>query len=281
MSPVAAVRIARVSRVVADLDRAEAFYREVLKFETIGRGVSNTAKLGWGDAEEVVLRLGTTEVALVRFAVRGDPYPDDSRSNDLWFQHLAVVVGDMDAAYRHVTLAGRSHPISEGGPQQLPPANGSVRAFKFRDPDGHPLELLWFPGGDHSMPLFQRIDHSALAVSATDASLTFYRSLGFVAGDRSVNKGPAQNRLDGLPNAHVLVIGLRPAPGARPGLELLGYDPPGRPAGPWSPHDLVTDWVTVELDRPDETMRSVRDPDGHCFLLVPQGSGLPARAPIT
>ena len=47
----------------------------------------------------------------------------------------------------NLSAAAGWRPISEGGPQLLPPSNGAVRAFKFRDPDGHPLELIWFPPG--------------------------------------------------------------------------------------------------------------------------------------
>ena len=35
-------------------------------------------------------------------------------------------------------------PITVGGPIRLPCASGGARAFKFRDEDGHPLELLEF-----------------------------------------------------------------------------------------------------------------------------------------
>jgi catechol 2,3-dioxygenase-like lactoylglutathione lyase family enzyme len=205
-----AERILRVSRVVSDLDRAEAFYRDGLGFRVIARGRSDQgalAALGIGDgAEEVVMRLGAQDIALVRFARQGRPYPRDSRSDDLWFQHLAIVVNDMDVAYAHLSSHAGWRPISEGGPQLLPPSNGAVRAFKFRDPDGHPLELIWFPRAQGrtvwhqkvSAALFLGIDHSALSVSSTSRSLAFYRALGLRVSERSVNRGPAQERLDGV-----------------------------------------------------------------------------------
>jgi catechol 2,3-dioxygenase-like lactoylglutathione lyase family enzyme len=141
-----AERILRISRVVSDLDRAEAFYRDGLGFRVIARGRSDQgtlAALGAGDigAVEVVMRLGAQDIALVQFARRGRRYPRDSRSDDLWFQHLAIVVNDMDLAYAHLSSHAGWCPISEGGPQLLPPSNGAMRAFKFRDPDRHPLEL--------------------------------------------------------------------------------------------------------------------------------------------
>ncbi len=277
-------RILRISRVVSDLSRAEAFYRDAVGFRAISRGAldaTTLAALGVKDtrADMVVMRLGAQEIGLVRFAVLGRPYPPGSRSNDLWFQHLAIVVSDMDAAYAHLRQSAGWTPISDDGPQTLPPANGGVRAFKFRDPDSHPLELIWFPPhrvGSEAGP-FIRIDHSALSIAATPRSLAFYRALGLHVSDRSLNRGPAQARLDGLPDAIVEVTGLRPADADSAGLELLAYQPPGHPIGHCNPNDGLTDWVT--LDAAETPPRAVRDPDGHLLLLVDQGgasTGAPA-----
>ena len=283
-----AIRILRISRVVADLARAEAFYRDALGFHRAGGGRTDRgllAALGLADAEaeEVVMRLGAQTVALVRFASPGKPYPPDSRSDDLWFQHLAIVVSDIDAAYAHLSRQSAAwQAISQGGPQRLPPANGRVRAFKFRDPDGHPLELIWFPPDQGravwhqiaSNSPFLGIDHSALSVASTARSLRFYRSLGFRVSDRSWNHGAPQSRLDGLTGARVRVTGLRPRAGAGPGLELLGYHPPGRQDRAGAANDVATDWVTVTADGlGGELVRAVRDPDGHRLLLVDQGAG--------
>lgn len=275
-------RIVRVSRVVADLDQAEAFYQDALGFRTIGRGPADPAAvaalgLPGAGSEEVVMRLGGDEVALVRLATPGRPYPAGSRSDDLWFQHLAIIVGDMDAAHAGVLAQGGARAISQGGPQTLPPADGSVRAWKFRDPDGHPLELLWFPpGGGRAVwrghppgTVFLGVDHSALAVSNGARSLRFYRRLGFKIAARSHNAGPAQSRLDGLPGARLRVFSLRPTSTGGPGLELLAYRPPGRSAATVCPGDVAADWTTVAMfARGDATPHRVRDPDGHMLLLT-------------
>lgn len=280
-----AERILRVSRVVSDLDRAETFYREGLGFRAIARGRSDMATLaalGWDDAEEVVMRIGVQDIALVRFARHGRPYPQDSRSDDLWFQHLAIVVNDMDVAYAHLSRHTGWRPISEGGPQLLPPSNGGVRAFKFRDPDGHPLELIWFPPAQGrtvwrkraSAAPFLGIDHTALSVASTSRSLVFYRALGLRVSERSVNRGPAQERLDSVPGARVRVTGLRPVSAASPGLELLDYVPSGRPAGMVFPNDLVTDWITLAVRASlGGSSCAMQDPDGHRLVLVDQGAG--------
>ena len=218
---------------------------------------------------------------MVQISPPGRPFPLDSCSNDLWFQHLAIVVDDMDAACRHLDACGGWRPVSDGGPQRLPPTNGNVRAFKFRDPDGHPLELIWFPPGTGRAawhgpalrPLFLGIDHSAIAVSSTARSLRFYRALGLRPRSRSWNHGPAQSRLDGLPGARLRVTSLRPAGETGPGLELLRYVPPGRTDPGRQSADAATDWVTLAVPRgPGATVRMVRDPDGH-MLLLDQGAG--------
>jgi catechol 2,3-dioxygenase-like lactoylglutathione lyase family enzyme len=285
-----AERILRISRVISDLDRAEALYCDGLGFRAVARKPSDEATitglgLGDNDAEEVVVRLGTQDVSLVRFAAPGRPYPWDSRSDDLWFQHLAIVVSDMDAAYAHLSSHRGWRPISKGGPQLLPPSSGAVRAFKFRDSDGHPLELIWFPPGQGraiwqkaaSAGLFLGIDHSALCVASTKRSVAFYRGLGLQLSDRSLNHGAAQSRLDGLPDARVRVTGLRPASDTSPGLELLAYRPSGRPAAITSANDVMTDWVTLAVSQlPGASPCVVRDPDGHRLVLEDQGAGATA-----
>ena len=278
-------QILRISRVVADLDRAVAFYRDGLGFRLASRGpldpaVSALLGLPGISTEEAVLRLGDEEIALVRFDPPGAPYPGSSRSNDRWFQHLAIVVDDMAAAWRR--LAAQSpRLISTNGPERLPLRNGAVTAVKFRDPDGHPLELIQFPPGQ-GRPAWQRaagagsrpflgIDHSAMAVASTARSLRFYRQLGFRVAARSWNDSPAQSRLDGLHGARVRVTGLRLPSPAGPGLELLRYVPPGRPAPALPANALLTDWGTLSAG-PAGLKRDLvglcRDPDGHIMLLT-------------
>jgi len=168
------------------------------------------------------------------------------------------------------------HSVSTRGPERLPARNGGVTAFKFRDPDGHPLELIQFPPGQ-GRPVWQHaggnglssgpflgIDHSAMTVAATPRSLRFYRRLGVRVTARSLNDSPAQSRLDGVPGARVLVTGLRFSAPASPGLELLCYTPPGRPAPVVGANAAVTDWVKLSGRR--AAVR--RDPDGHIMLLA-------------
>ena len=131
---------------------------------------------------------------------------------------------------------------------------------------------VWHGNASHGP--FLGIDHSALSIASTRRSLGFYRALGLRVSDRSLNHGPAQARLDGLAGARVRVTGLRPASAAGPGLELLNYRPPGRPAGMTYPNDVATDWVTLAVSpSPGTSPRAIRDPDGHRLVLVDHGAG--------
>lgn len=179
----------------------------------------------------------------------GRPFPADSRSNDLWFQHICIVVRDLEQAsapLRQAITAGSLEAISTA-PQRLPDWNSAaagIRAFKLHSPEGHCLELLQFPADKgearwHSQDdtssstpagLFLGIDHSAIGISDTDRSCTFYNHLlGLRLGGDGINEGPEQDGLDGLARARVRITGHRCPSGA--GIECLDYRNPtgGRP----------------------------------------------------
>ncbi len=207
----------------------------------------------------------------------GKPYPPGSTSFDLWFQHFAIVVSDMRAAYARLGAAAGWTAISTYGPQRLPESSGGVSAFKFRDPEGHPLELLEFPPGQ-APPAWQGphdsgpclgIDHTAIAVADTTASVGFYGQLGFTVTAHSLNQGVEQERLDDAPGAvvDVTALALPGAPG--PHLELLGYrHPAGRPAPPMASNDIARTRLVLEADAaPDQSPALLCDPDGHEVVL--------------
>jgi catechol 2,3-dioxygenase-like lactoylglutathione lyase family enzyme len=171
-------------------------------------------------------------------APRGRPIPTDTRSNDRWFQHIAIIARDMDEAYRHL----RKHKVEHGssGPQRLPDWNkkaGGIMAFYFKDPDGHYLEVLQFPpdkGDDHwhekTDRVFLGIDHTAIVVADTEASLDFYRDrLGLKVVGEGENHGTEQEHLNNVFGAWLRITTLRPPRG--PGIEFLQYLAPqdGRP----------------------------------------------------
>jgi catechol 2,3-dioxygenase-like lactoylglutathione lyase family enzyme len=231
-------RIMRVSFTTAEPTACAAFFRDALGFEEAGTeeraGEAFGRLMGLPGARAQVqqLRLGQQEVELVAFAEKGRPYPPGSTSSDRWFQHIAIVVSDMRAAYSRLTAWPGWTPISTSGPQLLPKSSGGVMAFKFRDPEGHPLELIEFPTtrtpkvwqAQHGANPCLGIDHSAIVVSSIAASVAFYRRLGFTLAARSLNRGIEQERLDSIPGVEVEVTALHHAgTEAPPQLELLRY----------------------------------------------------------
>lgn len=234
---------------VSDLDRSVAFYTNILHFEKVSEyEVAGEPYEQWKGVfglrlRVARLRLGREEIELTEFlAPKGAPVPADSRSNDRWFQHIAIITPDMDLAY---TWLRRNHVRhASSGPQRLPDWNKNARgiqAFYFLDPDGHALEILSFPEGKGEKwhqaakeaaagTLFLGIDHTAIVISDTEASLRFYRDeLGLAVAGESENYGPEQERLNNVFGARLRITALRGDSG--PGVELLEYIAPrdGRP----------------------------------------------------
>ncbi len=268
-----AIRLSRIELTVADLARAERFYVEALGFQVLGRDDAEPAMAalyGVDRINQVALRRGEQDLWLQAFSTVGTPYPAGSMACDQVFQHFAMPVADMAAAYARLAPFGAT-PISSAGPQQLPASSGGATAYKFRDPDGHPLELIQFAQGGSG-----GIDHSAIAVTDVERSIAFYVArLGFQLAARQVNAGIEQDHLDGLTNARVDVVALQPSQ-PTPHLELLAYHtPPGRPAPAQRPSDIAATrlvWDVTGLSGPavvlgDGSQAALsQDPDGH-FLL--------------
>jgi catechol 2,3-dioxygenase-like lactoylglutathione lyase family enzyme len=294
-------KLLRIERNTANLARAIAFYRDALGFrieEANAKPPAWTLLPGLCDTAPrcALLSLGAQVLALTEFPAAA-PYPTYSASNDLCFQHCAIVVDDMDAARERVMRHGAA-PITREGSQTLPPLTGSVTAFKFRDPDGHPLELIAFPVGTGD-PAWQSvrapgptlgIDHSAISVGDVERSILFYELLGLHAAARSVNHGIEQQRLDDLPDVEVDVIALEAAT-RTPHLELLGYrHPRGRAVVSIHLADIAADRLVWQAGNVDvllgaitdgdfadaivasgfiggATVALLRDPDGHWLVL--------------
>jgi catechol 2,3-dioxygenase-like lactoylglutathione lyase family enzyme len=250
LSAGAAVReVGPIGLTVGELDRALDFYTKDLPFELVAqteaRGAAYDQWVGLKGVHLRVakLRLGDEFITLTEHRARkGRPIPADSRSFDHWFQHIAIVVRDMDAAYAHLRRHNVKHVSTL--PQTLPDWNraaGGIKAFYFRDPEDHVLEIIWFPpgkgdpkwqrlarsGGETSASLFLGIDHTAIVVSETDKSLAFYRDvLGLRVAGESENHGVEQEYLNQVFGARLRITALRAARG--PGIEFLEYiTPPG------------------------------------------------------
>jgi catechol 2,3-dioxygenase-like lactoylglutathione lyase family enzyme len=313
-TPIAAVEaIVSVGMTVRDMDRSVEFYSKVLGFEMVSdvevAGADQERLLGvFGLRMRLVrMRLGEEFLDLTEFLVpRGRPIPIDTRSNDRWFQHVAIIVRDMDEAYRQL----RKHKVqhASSGPQRLPAWNKNARgikAFYFKDPDGHHLEILQFPSDlgeerwhQKSSRLFLGIDHTAIVVADTETSLGLYQGrLGLKVVGESENYGTEQDHLNNIFGARLRITTLRAAKGL--GIEFLEYLTPsdGRPA----PHDSQTNdlwhWqvrlLTPDVDQAAKVLRGSKgrfispavvgmaddqvgytkgllavDPDGHSLLFT-------------
>jgi catechol 2,3-dioxygenase-like lactoylglutathione lyase family enzyme len=310
-TPRAGAVVEAVGMTVDDMDRALAFYTKVLPFETVSdERIEDPAQARLnavnGPRRVVRLRLGEEALELTDYLnAGGRPIPPDSRSHDRWFQHVAIIVSDMDRAYAQLRAHGVDH-VSPA-PQRLPDWNrnaGGIEAFYFRDPDRHVLEILSFPEGKGAAKwhapgpqLFRGIDHTAIVVSDTARSLGFYRGLlGLAIAGASENYGIEQERLNNVPGAHLRITALRGTSG--PGVEFLEYLTPrdGRPAPADGRADDIVFWETTVGTRalgdlaarlraaqvlfispdiirlPPGAGLLVRDSDGHAVKLVERTS---------
>ena len=234
-------RVGAIGMTVSDMDKSVEFYSQVLSFEKVsdvevtGEDYERLQGLFGLRMRVVRMKLGEEFIELTEYLTpKGRPAPIDSRSNDRWFQHIAIITSDMDQAYALL----RRHKVEHAstGPQRLPDWNknaGGIKAFYFRDPDKHWLEILQFPPEKWQKKerLFLGIDHTAIVVGDTEASLKFYRDkLGLQVAGTSENYGTEQERLNNVFGARLRITSLRAASGG-PGIEFLEYLAPsdGRP----------------------------------------------------
>ena len=306
-------KVDAIGITVADMERSVKFYSEVLGFKKI-----SDEEL-WGEEYEklnalfglrmriVRMKLGDETIELIDYLTSGGrSIPEDAKSNDLSFQHIAIVVSNMDKAYKHLRKYMIMHVST--APQTIPASNtaaAGISAFYFHDPDMHNLELIYFPKGKGdpkwqltNKKLFLGIDHTAIGVSDTDKSLKFYEGvLGIMRKGDSWNMGMEQAHLNFVEDASLHITGLRATEG--PGIEFLQYIKPG-PGKPY-PVDSRTDdiwhWQTtlvandakklherlkaaqyqivstelVQLKNKNGKIRNaflVRDSDGHAMLIT-------------
>jgi catechol 2,3-dioxygenase-like lactoylglutathione lyase family enzyme len=309
--PLRVAEVAAIGMTVDNMDRAVDFYTRVLEFEKVsdaevsGRCYELLEGVFGARARVVGLRLGDERIELTEFlAPKGRPIPPDLRPNDRAFQHAAIIVSDMDAAYTRLRTFNVEH--GSTGPQRLPdwnPAAGGISAFYFRDPDRHFLEILHFPAGK-GLPKWQRrdrvflgIDHTAIVVDDTERSLALYRdALQLKVVGESENYDMEQEHLNNVFGARLRITALRADEG--PGIELLEYLAPrdGRPSAEIRAND-VAHWQTTLVanapERVNDLLRRrifslvspnvidlstahlpirggilVRDPDGHGLLIA-------------
>jgi catechol 2,3-dioxygenase-like lactoylglutathione lyase family enzyme len=279
------VGIERFSLTARDASGLAAFYQSGLGFRSRGERRYSRAEC-WAlmgvasGASAIELELGGQIVELVAFDSPGRLYPADAYSNSAIFQHFAIIVADMREAYERLARAPGWSAITLAGPRRLPANTGGVSAFKFRDPEGHPLELLAFPAdatpecwrARPSGDVCLGIDHSAIDVAETARSVAFYEALGFSATGASLNRGNEQQRLDNVA-APIVEVTTLSTPRPTPHLELLSYRTPENALRPEvRNNDVAATRVVLSLaPGPPETRTResfILDPDGHRLTLV-------------
>lgn len=304
-------KVETIGITVKDMDRSLKFYTEVLGFKKVndheykGDAFEKLESVFGLNIRVAKLQLGDEFIELTDYLTTGGrSIPEDAKSNDLFFQHIAIVVSDMDKAFQQV----RKYNVEfvSTAPQTLPgsiPAAEGIKAFYFHDPDDHNLELIFFPKGkgqekwQHSNgKIFLGIDHTAIGVSNTENSHKFYNELlGIERKGDSWNKGMEQEHLNNVEGASLHITGYRAAAG--PGIEFLQYltPGPGRSFPPdsrandiwyWQTTLIVNDitglynslmsegykFISKELvhqssDGMHVLSFIVRDPDGHAMLI--------------
>jgi catechol 2,3-dioxygenase-like lactoylglutathione lyase family enzyme len=270
-------RIDRICLNSADLASLVSFFVNGLGFSLD----DHTRHLGG-----TTLSLGPTRLELNLMGPVARPYPGDVPGWSPLFQHFAIAVPDVAVALNRLRAVEDWSPISVAGPERLPSRSSGVTAFKFRDPEGHPLELISLSDADNCC----RIDHTAISVADTARSISFYSGLGLQVASQSLNYGPEQDRLDAVPDARVEVTGMRIPSAPAPHLELLCYrgtfsrclrlPEPADAAATRTVLALKTkdsrqsirrayhaSLLTAPLGRDGEETVLLRDPDGHVLQL--------------
>ncbi|HXL33593.1 MAG TPA: VOC family protein [Gemmatimonadales bacterium] len=118
-------RIGHIHLTVSDLDRALAFYRDVLGFEVTSRYGRDAVFLSAGGYHH--------HIGLNTWAGRGAPRPARGTTG---LYHFAILVPDRR------TLAGAVRRVLEAGvPLEGAADHGVSEAIYLRDPDGNGVEL--------------------------------------------------------------------------------------------------------------------------------------------
>jgi catechol 2,3-dioxygenase-like lactoylglutathione lyase family enzyme len=99
-------KIGAIGITVRDMNTSVKFYTEVLGFKTIsdkeftGTDYENLENIFGLNIRVVQLQLGDEEIELTDYLTSGGrSIAEDAKANDLSFQHIAIVVSDMDKAF--------------------------------------------------------------------------------------------------------------------------------------------------------------------------------------
>ena len=190
-------RLSRITMICSEPGRLAKFYEAAFGFVQIDEtsitepAFARLMGIPGATARVVALQLGEQTIELAGVRPPGRSYPRAVFGPSSLFQHFAIVVSDMTAAYARLAAHAGWTAITADGPQLLPASSGGVSAFKFRDPDGHPLELIGFPRAavpprrqKSSAAECLGIDHSAISIGDTERSVQILRAAWFASRER-------------------------------------------------------------------------------------------------
>jgi predicted enzyme related to lactoylglutathione lyase len=188
------------SPIVADLDKAIAFYRDAIGLDITGNpsnaednaplrnmfGLPN-ASLRWTVARPPVSPQpgggGRTGVEIVEIK-KADGKPVERRPQDPGAFTLIVLVRDADAAFAKAKSAGATVVTTGGAPMTV----GRAKAFVLKDPDGHFVEVAQLnPLPETTAPETANVIGVRVRLTVEDAAQTMrqYQELG-LAGTMNV-----------------------------------------------------------------------------------------------
>ncbi len=275
-------KVDAVGITVKDMNRSLKFYQDVLGFKKVsdnefsGKEYEDLEGIFGLNIRIVRMQLGDEFIELTDYLTTGGrSIPEDQKSNDLFFQHIAIVVSDMDKAFEQLKKFNVEYVSTS--PQTLPVTNiaaAGIKAFYFHDVDDHNLELIYFPKGKgnpkwqaSSNKIFLGIDHTAIGVSSTANSQKFYQDiLGIERKGDSWNSGTEQEHLNNVEGASLHITGFRAVAG--PGVEFLQYLKPG--PGKNYPADTRADdiwfWQTILFTNDAEALYNKLNTSGYVFI---------------
>jgi catechol 2,3-dioxygenase-like lactoylglutathione lyase family enzyme len=275
-------KVDAIGITVKEMNRSVKFYSEVLGFKKVsdnefcGPGYEKLTGVFGLNMRVVRMQLGDEFIELTDYLTAGGrSIPEDQKSNDLFFQHIAIVVSDMDKAFQQLKKFNVEYVST--APQTLPVSNAAaagIKAFYFHDADNHNLELIFFPKGKGNPKwqsvkekIFLGIDHTAIGVSSTETSQKFYQDiLGIERKGDSWNFGTEQEHLNNVEGASLHITGFRAGTG--PGVEFLQYLKPG--PGKNYPADTRADdiwfWQTALFTKDAEALYNKLQSSGYQFV---------------
>jgi len=188
-----AIGILHAIHTVGDLEKANAFYRDVFGLSAEARRLDNPmvptlTNLPGVQLDMVVLRMPFAgfNFALNRFS-RVESTRHQARITDPGAAHLRLFVRDIQPIVAAVKRSGVPILSTGGAPVIVRTPSGDVRSLMFRDPDGYMLEAIQSPSAANSSADGNLLD-AVLGMTVADLKSTWEFWHGLLGIDLSGNQ---------------------------------------------------------------------------------------------